>query len=122
MSAVAWQRIEGALIAAAGLLLAILVGPGWPWWLWPLLLLAPDLTMAGYAGGPRVGAAIYNLGHLYAGGLILSVAGVVLGMPGLIAGGAIWLAHIGIDRALGYGLKGPGGFQDTHLGRIGRKG
>ena len=28
---------------------------------------------------------------------------------------------IGIDRALGYGLKFPTAFGDTHLGRIGRR-
>jgi hypothetical protein len=31
----------------------------------------------------------------------------------------IWLAHIGFDRALGYGLKYKAGFGFTHLGRIG---
>jgi hypothetical protein len=30
----------------------------------------------------------------------------------------IWLAHIGADRALGYGLKYPTRFQDTHLQRV----
>jgi hypothetical protein len=30
----------------------------------------------------------------------------------------IWLAHIGMDRMLGYGLKYSGGFKDTHLGRL----
>ena len=33
----------------------------------------------------------------------------------------IWLAHIGIDRALGYGLKYSTGFGFTHLGRIGKE-
>jgi hypothetical protein len=32
----------------------------------------------------------------------------------------IWIAHIGFDRALGYGLKYGSGFTHTHLGRIGR--
>ena len=30
----------------------------------------------------------------------------------------IWLAHIGVDRLLGYGLKYPTGFKDTHLQRV----
>jgi hypothetical protein len=30
------------------------------------------------------------------------------------------MAHIGIDRALGYGLKYSAGFGFTHLGRIGK--
>ncbi|MDU3890869.1 MAG: DUF4260 family protein [Serratia liquefaciens] len=33
----------------------------------------------------------------------------------------IWGAHIGFDRALGYGLKYASGFADTHLGGLGRK-
>ncbi|MEF9606012.1 DUF4260 family protein, partial [Paracoccus sp. PXZ] len=45
-----------------------------------------------------------------------------LGSTGLIAGGGLWLAHVGFDRVLGYGLKLPSGFRDTHLGRIGREG
>jgi hypothetical protein len=32
----------------------------------------------------------------------------------------IWLAHIGADRGLGYGLKYATAFGDTHLGYIGR--
>jgi hypothetical protein len=42
-------------------------------------------------------------------------------MPWPLAGplALIWLAHIGIDRALGYGLKYASGFGFTHLGRIG---
>jgi hypothetical protein len=31
----------------------------------------------------------------------------------------IWAAHVGIDRALGLGLKYTAGFGITHLGRIG---
>jgi hypothetical protein len=30
----------------------------------------------------------------------------------------IWIAHIGVDRALGYGLKYPSSFKDTHLQRV----
>ena len=30
----------------------------------------------------------------------------------------IWLAHIGMDRLLGYGLKYPSAFKDTHLQRV----
>ena len=34
--------------------------------------------------------------------------------------GAILVAHVGMDRAVGYGLKLPTSFHDTHLGRIGQ--
>ena len=39
---------------------------------------------------------------------------------GAVAGSLIWLAHIGMDHALGYGLKYASGFAVTHLGRIGK--
>ena len=118
MIATGWQRAEGALVAVAGLGIAAMV-PGVPWFVW-LMLLAPDLSMAGYVAGPRIGAAIYNAAHLYGWGLVLLVAGAALGIMPALAAGALWLAHVGIDRALGYGLKAPTGFRDTHLGRIGR--
>lgn len=116
-----WQRLEGAGLALAGLLVASLAAPGWGVAVWLLVLLAPDLSMIGYLAGPRPGAALYNLCHIYALPLLLVVAGVATGSTGMIAGGGLWLAHLGIDRALGSGLKLVTGFRDTHLGRIGRK-
>lgn len=121
MNAVSWQRFEGAGLALGGLVIAALAAPGWGALVWIALLLAPDLSMIGYLAGPRVGAFLYNLGHIYALPMLLAVLGVALGATGLIAGGGLWLAHVGIDRMLGYGLKQAGGFQDTHLGRIGRR-
>ncbi|TRW97321.1 DUF4260 family protein [Paracoccus sp. M683] len=117
-----WQRAEGLLVALAGFAIAIAVQPGWPWWAWPLLLLTPDLSMLGYLAGPRVGAVTYNAAHLYGAGLVLAVLGVITGQTLLIALGGLWLAHVGADRAIGYGLKSPDGFRLTHLGRIGRNG
>ena len=38
------------------------------------------------------------------------------------AAGLVWLAHIGMDRLLGYGLKYDDHFQHTHLGLIGKHG
>jgi hypothetical protein len=35
--------------------------------------------------------------------------------PELLAFALIWLAHIGFDRMLGFGLKYHNGFKDTHL-------
>ena len=90
------------------------------WVLFALLLFAPDLAMLGYLRGPRVGAAVYNAAHTYGGpvGLaaLASAAGWALGLPLAL----VWAAHIGLDRALGYGLKLPTGFHDTHLGTIGK--
>lgn len=89
-----------------------------PWWLYLLLALAPDLSMAGYAAGARVGAAVYDAAHTYAVPVALAAAGVVADAGTLVAVALVWIAHIGIDRALGYGLKYPTGFKDTHLQRV----
>ncbi|GAA4910503.1 DUF4260 domain-containing protein [Nesterenkonia rhizosphaerae] len=120
--ALGWQRLENALIAAAVLLMLFAVGEAW-WW--PLaLFLVFDICALGYIAGERVGSFTYNLIHSYAG-----PAAVWLLYSGLLMDGkdirwlliiaASWTFHIGVDRALGYGLKlGP--FTHTHLGRIGR--
>src|SRR5271168_3956290 len=111
-------RLEGAAAFAAAIALYAHAGFSWP--LFALLLLAPDLAMLAYLGGPRAGAAAYNLVHTYALALPLALAGYLLASPIACALGLIWIAHIGMDRMLGYGLKYPTGFSDTHLGRIGR--
>jgi hypothetical protein len=76
--------------------------------------------MLGYLRGPRPGAAAYNLGHTWLLPGILAAVGILGGTPLVIDLALIWLGHIGADRLLGYGLKLPTAFQDTHLGRIGR--
>jgi len=126
MSAVLWQRLEGALVLAAALaLLAPAAGlppHGLPWWALLALFFAPDLGFLGYLAGPRAGAAAYNALHLYGVGLALCALGLAgAGPPVLVAAGLLWTAHAGFDRMLGYGLKEPTGFGDTHLGRIGRR-
>jgi len=93
---------------------------GLTWWLYALLFFSPDLSFAGYAAGPRAGAAIYNAAHTLLGPAALLGAGLALEAPLLLGLAAIWAAHIGFDRMLGYGLKYATAFSDTHLGRIGR--
>jgi len=110
-------RLEG-LAAFAGALAAYAYLGG-AWTLFAALLLAPDLAMLGYLGGPRIGAAAYNLSHAYFTPLALAAAGLAFGAPTALSLALIWIAHIGMDRALGYGLKYASGFSDTHLGRIG---
>jgi hypothetical protein len=112
-------RLEGAAAFAAAVGLYAHAGFSWP--IFALLCLAPDLSMLAYLAGPRVGAAGYNLAHTYLPALALALAGFFLGLPVATAGGLIWIAHIGFDRALGYGLKYSTAFGDTHLGRIGRR-
>jgi hypothetical protein len=117
---VIWQKLEGALVFIAALILSWQAGAGLSWWVAVLVFLAPDVSLAGYALGPKIGAVVYNLAHLYASGAVLLVAGTAFSIPMLIAVGALWLAHAGFDRMLGYGLKSAKGFHDTHLGPIGK--
>jgi len=90
----------------------------------PLLLipawLAVDLSMVGYLAGPRLGSITYNAAHNLVLPLALLGLGWWTGMGWLVLAGAVFITHIGVDRALGYGLKLPTDFRDTHLGRIGR--
>ena len=76
--------------------------------------------MLGYLAGPRIGAIAYNAFHILVWPALLLVAGLYSGEILAVQVAAIWIAHIAIDRALGYGLKLPSGFGDTHLGRIGK--
>jgi len=113
-----WLKLEGvAALVAAGVLYFIL---GYGWLMFAVLFLVPDLSFLGYLRDPRTGAVIYNLFHSYAFPVLTAGVGAILGDDLIIAVSLIWVAHIGFDRALGYGLKLPTGFHDTHLGRIGR--
>jgi Domain of unknown function (DUF4260) len=112
-------RLEGAALFALALFLYPKVDDSWIMFLG--LVLAPDLSMAAYLAGPRVGALVYDAAHVTLGPIALAIAGFLYPAVLLIALALIWLAHIGIDRALGYGLKYDSGFRFTHLGRIGRR-
>jgi hypothetical protein len=83
-------------------------------------LLVPDLSMVGYLSGPRLGAITYNAAHNLVTGLVVLAIGWIAAIAGVALFGAVLIAHVGMDRALGYGLKLPTDFRDTHLGRIGR--
>jgi hypothetical protein len=113
------QRIEGGVLLVIALVLY--AKHSGPWLLFIVLILAPDLFMAGYLAGPRTGATVYNLGHTWLLPGILAIVGVLGGADLAISVALIWFAHIGVDRLMGYGLKLPTAFQDTHLGRIGRR-
>jgi hypothetical protein len=114
----ALQRLEGGMVFALSLLLFWKYSGAWL--LYALLILAPDVFMLGYLRGPRVGAAIYNLGHTWLLPGLIGIVGLLAGPGADVSIALIWFSHIGVDRLLGYGLKLPTGFQDTHLGRIGR--
>jgi len=110
-------RLEG-LTLFAGMTLLYGVWDG-SWWIYAILFLVPDLSFAAYLAGPRAGAIAYNAAHSYMAPVALMTTGFAFGSPLVLSIAMIWLAHIGIDRALGYGLKYSAGFGFTHLGRIG---
>jgi Domain of unknown function (DUF4260) len=112
-------RLEGAVLLGTSAFFYARTDQSWL--LFALLLLAPDIGMAGYAGGNGVGAGIYDAFHTYLPPAALLVVGVLSGADLIVGLALIWVAHIGMDRMLGYGLKYPSGFRDTHLGTIGRR-
>jgi hypothetical protein len=107
---------EGAVLLAAAIVLYARTDASW--WLLLALFFAPDLAMAGYMAGTRTGAVVYNFGHTTALPLVLGLVGVVTDADIATYLALIWLAHIGFDRVLGYGLKYPEGFKETHLARV----
>ena len=109
-----WLRVEGLAVLALAVLLY--ARGGHSWLLLAALFLAPDLSFVAYLGGTRMGAWAYNAAHSYAGPALAAGAALLTGRPPVVA--LIWAAHVGFDRALGYGLKYPSGFADTHLGRL----
>ena len=111
-------RSEGAAAFTAAL--AVYGHAGFSWPIFALCFLAPDLAMLAYLAGPRIGAAGYNLVHTYTLAVVLMLAGFFGDRPAATAAGLILIAHIGFDRALGFGLKYATGFGDTHLRGAGR--
>jgi len=114
-----WLRAEGLVGLILGWLMWQTTNGDMVWFL--ILLITPDISMLGYLRGPHLGAITYNLGHNWLIGGLFLIAGLMGASPLFGQIGAILVAHTGIDRLLGYGLKYPTSFQDTHLGRIGRR-
>ena len=111
-------RLEGlALFIGMTLLYDLWDGS---WWIYLILFLAPDISFAGYLAGPKVGAIAYNAAHSYLAPSALMTVGFATASPLTLSIAMIWLAHIGVDRALGFGLKYFEGFSFTHLGRTGK--
>jgi hypothetical protein len=109
-------RLEGAALAGAAAV--VYLDRDYSLVLAVVLVLAPDLAFLGYLAGPRIGAAAYNALHTTVGPLILGSVGVFGDSRLALEIALIWLFHIGVDRAIGYGLKYPSAFKDTHLQRV----
>ena len=110
-------RVEGLVALVAAVTAYWFLGGNW--WLFAVLLLAPDLSFFGLYAGETAGAKIYNFAHTYALPAVLGAIGWFGGVFWLTEVALIWAAHIGMDRAVGYGLKYPGHAHHTHLGLIG---
>ena len=108
-------HLEGLAIAVAAVV--VYVHEDASWLLFVVLILAPDLSALGYVAGPRIGSFVYDAFHTTVWPTGLLLVGYIAGESGAVHVALIWLAHIGADRTIGYGLKYPTGFKDTHLQR-----
>ena len=111
-------KIEGLVVLLSAIFFYFWLDYRWVWLV--VFFLAPDISLVGYLKNPRVGALIYNVGHSYILPLIILVLFQYLGNVFLVSAALIWIAHIGMDRFFGFGLKYPTEIRDTHLGRIGK--
>ncbi|WP_066190130.1 DUF4260 domain-containing protein [Gracilibacillus timonensis] len=110
-------RVEGLAVLAVSVYVYFIVLE-FHWLAFVLLLLAPDLSMIGYMKNNKIGSIIYNFFHTYTIPMLLIILSVAIHHTVLLLISLIWVAHIGMDRLFGYGLKYPTKFQDTHLERI----
>jgi hypothetical protein len=90
------------------------------WWVFPALLLLPDLSMIGYLINTKIGAIVYNLFHHKALAILIYVVGYQFSNSIFQLVGVILFAHASMDRVFGYGLKYFTDFKHTHLGIIGK--
>ncbi|MET4022926.1 DUF4260 domain-containing protein [Bradyrhizobium sp. S3.2.12] len=112
-------RLEGLTLFTG--MVMLYASSGGSWLVFALLFFVPDLSFLAYLADARFGALVYNAAHSYMAPVALLTLGFGFASPLTLSIAMIWLAHIGIDRALGYGLKYSAGFGFTHLGRIGRQ-
>ncbi len=119
ISPLLFQRGEGAAIFVAATY--VYFDSGLSWVLYLVLLFAFDVFILGYLFDAKTGAVIYNIGHSMIAPALLVIPYVAQPTDALLGLICLWFAHIGIDRALGYGLKMQSGFNHTHLGDIGKE-
>lgn len=112
----AMLRLEGTAVLASSMIAYGYLG--YSWWVFALLLMWPDLAFAAYLLDKRLGSVVYNLLHSYTLPLLLTGASLFFSWSFGLQFALIWLAHIGMDRTFGYGLKYAGEFKTTHLSEI----
>lgn len=112
-----WLRLEGLFFAIISIAIYFVFLKG-SWGYFFLLFFLPDISILGYLVSPRFGARCYNMFHTKVFPFLVLIGGWLLGHSFSMWIALIWLAHIGIDRAFGFGLKYPTTFKDTHLQRL----
>ncbi len=110
-----FQRLEAGVLLVA--MLASFIGHNYNWLYFVAGFLVIDLSMVGYLVNNKIGAILYNMFHSLIGPLFLAAL-AASSLPQLDIVATIWLAHIAMDRMLGFGLKEVEGFHHTHLGHL----
>ncbi len=119
-------KIMKKIISAEYLFAAVFVAiffvsiGGFSWWWLIVLFIAFDVSAIGYAINNKIGALTYNVGHSLIGPVILAILYIATSNETILFITLLWLFHIFVDRALGYGLKHSTSFHHTHLGKIGK--
>ena len=109
-------RLEGLAVFSLSLLLYHLSGRSWTVFL--LLLFLPDISMIGYLKNKKIGAITYNTIHNYIVPIVCTLLSFQFSSDLLFMVGIILLAHVSLDRTIGYGLKYSSAFTDTHLQKV----
>jgi len=72
--------------------------------------------MAGYLANTAAGAVLYNSVHTETPPILLLCVSLARANNAGLGLALCWLAHVGMDRMFGFGLKYGSGFGHTHLG------
>lgn len=111
-------KLEEVAMAIISIYFLSIYNLGLSFWIWLILFFTPDIGMLGYTLNTRIGAITYNLFHHKALALLIAAMGFYLHNNIVTAIGILLFAHASFDRILGYGLKYPDNFKNTHLGNL----
>ncbi|WP_347553124.1 DUF4260 domain-containing protein (plasmid) [Pseudalkalibacillus hwajinpoensis] len=109
-------HIEGVIVLIISLYFYAQVG--FSWWVFFFFLLIPDLSMLGYLVNSKAGSITYNIFHSYILPGLFVMGGMILDYNMMFASGLVWVAHIGMDRSIGFGLKYSSNTKVTHLQKV----
>ena len=109
-------RLESAAILIGAI--ALYADAGWSWLAFVGLLIAPDISLLALAVNDRLGAVLYDVVHNYTLPVALGVVSLLADASLGVQIATVWIAHIGMDRQIGYGLRYPSNSKETHLQRL----